>query len=46
MPGAMRNWGRCSEIDKVTLSDIMLENISFENILSVRVLELPLALGG
>ena len=43
---AMRNWGKQSEIDDVRLPDIILGDIAFENILSIRALELPLTLVG
>ena len=43
MLGDMRNWGGWSEIGKVILPDIILGNISFENILPIRVLELLLS---
>ena len=46
MLGDMRNRGRWSEIGKMTLPDIVLGNITFENILSIRVLELLLTLVG
>ena len=44
MLGAMRNWTRWSEIDKVRLPDTILGDAAFKNILSIRVLELLLTL--
>ena len=38
---AMKNCGRWSEIDEVRLSDIILGDTALENMLSIRVLELP-----
>ena len=43
---AMRSWGKQSEIDDVGLPDIILGDIAFENILSIRALELALTLVG
>ena len=37
--GIIENWGRWSEIVAVKLPDIMSGSITFENILSIRVLE-------
>ena len=37
--GIIENWGRWSEMVAVKLPDIMSGSITFENILSVRVLE-------
>ena len=37
--GIIENWGRWSEIVAVKLSDIMSGSITFENILSIKVLE-------
>ena len=37
--GIIGNWGRWSEIVAVKLPDIMSRSITFENVLSVRVLE-------
>ena len=34
---AMRNWGMWSEIDEMIIPDIILGDIAFENILSIRV---------
>lgn len=46
MLGTMRNWGKWSEIDDVRLSVIIVGDIAFEKIFSVRVLELPVTLVG
>ena len=37
--GIIENWGRWSEMVVVKLPDIMSGSITFENILSIRVLE-------
>ena len=37
--GIIENWGKWSEIVAVKLPDIMSGSITFENILSIRVLE-------
>ena len=37
--GIIANWGRWSEIVAVRLPDIMSGSITFENIVSIRVLE-------
>ena len=37
--GIIKNWGRWSEIVAVKLPDIMSGSITFEKILSIRVLE-------
>ena len=37
--GVIANWGRWSEIEAVKLPDIISESITFENILSIRVVE-------
>ena len=37
--GIIANWGRWSEMVTVKMSDIMSRSITFENILSIRVLE-------
>ena len=44
MLGGMRNCGRWSDIGKVILPNTILGNIAFENVLSIRVLELLLTL--
>ena len=46
MLGALRNWGKWSDVDDVSLSGITLGDIAFENTLSIRVLELPLTFVG
>ena len=46
MLGAIRNWGRRSEIDDARLPDKILGYIVFKNILSISVLELLLTLVG
>ena len=43
---AIRNWGRWSDIVAVMLPDILFGVITFEQILSIRVLELFLNLVG
>ena len=46
MLGAMRNWGRWSETVAVRFPETVDEEIEFENILSIKVLELGLILVG